>query len=83
MATGMKRPVVQRDLLISIREEADRLNRYVGDLLDMTRLEGGGLTTRLQSTDVRDVLGGGYRAGAAGGWAGARLTRDFPAAAFA
>ena len=28
---------------LSIREEAERLNRYVGDLLDMTRLEGGGL----------------------------------------
>lgn len=48
---------VRRDLLNSIREEADRLNRYVGDLLDMTRLEGGALRTRMQPTDVRDVLG--------------------------
>lgn len=53
---GMKAPV-RRDLLVSIREEADRLSRYVGDLLDMTRLEGGALSTRLQPTDVRDVLG--------------------------
>jgi two-component system sensor histidine kinase KdpD len=37
---------VREDLLQSIREEAERLNRYVGDLLDMTRLEGGVLTTR-------------------------------------
>jgi two-component system sensor histidine kinase KdpD len=29
------------DLLPSIREAAEWLNRYVGDLLDMTRLEGG------------------------------------------
>lgn len=50
------RPAVRRDLLQSIREEADRLARYVGDLLDMTRLEGGALTTRLQPTDVREVL---------------------------
>ena len=47
---------VQRDLLVSIREEAERLNRYVGDLLDMTRLEGGALVTRQEWVDIRDVL---------------------------
>lgn len=47
---------VREDLLVSIREEAERLNRYVGDLLDMTRLEGGALVTRREWTDVRDVL---------------------------
>ena len=51
------KPEVRADLLISIREEAERLNRYVGDLLDMTRLEGGALKTRSEWTDVRDVLG--------------------------
>ncbi len=49
-------PKVREDLLQSIREEAERLNRYVGDLLDMTRLEGGVLTTRREWIDVRDVL---------------------------
>ncbi|MET0272376.1 MAG: sensor histidine kinase KdpD [Phenylobacterium sp.] len=49
-------PKVREDLLVSIREEAERLNRYVGDLLDMTRLEGGVLTTRREWVDVRDVL---------------------------
>lgn len=47
---------VRDDLLLSIREEAERLNRYVGDLLDMTRLEGGALVTRREWIDVRDVL---------------------------
>ncbi len=47
---------VQKDLLGAIKEEAERLNRYVGDLLDMTRLEGGALVTRQDWTDVRDVL---------------------------
>ena len=51
-------PKVRDDLLLSIREEAERLNRYVGDLLDMTRLEGGGLSTRREWVDVRDVLRG-------------------------
>ncbi|HEX7885548.1 MAG TPA: ATP-binding protein [Phenylobacterium sp.] len=49
-------PKVRDDLLLSIREEAERLNRYVGDLLDMTRLEGGALVTRREWTDARDVL---------------------------
>ena len=47
---------VRDDLLLSIREEAERLNRYVGDLLDMTRLEGGALVTRREWSDVRDIL---------------------------
>ncbi|HEY5071977.1 MAG TPA: sensor histidine kinase KdpD [Caulobacteraceae bacterium] len=49
-------PAVRADLLESIREEAERLSRYVGDLLDMTRLEGGALVTRKDWVDVRDVL---------------------------
>jgi two-component system sensor histidine kinase KdpD len=48
--------MVRRDLLVSIREEAERLNRYVGDLLDMTRLEGGGLEAKSDLIDVRMAL---------------------------
>jgi two-component system, OmpR family, sensor histidine kinase KdpD len=51
----LERPV-QVDLLESIRDEAERLNRYVGNLLDMTKLEGGGVAPRTQSTDLRDVV---------------------------
>ncbi|WP_375269836.1 DUF4118 domain-containing protein, partial [Phenylobacterium sp.] len=47
---------VRDDLLQSIREEAERLSRYVGDLLDMTRLEGGALIARRDWLDARDVL---------------------------
>ena len=46
----------QADLLESVRDEAERLNRYVGNLLDMTKLEGGGVAPRTQSTDLRDVV---------------------------
>ena len=72
------KPEVRDDLLLSIREEAERLNRYVGDLLDMTRLEGGGLNVRSDWVDVRDVLN------AAAERVARRLetrtmTRDFPA----
>ncbi len=50
------KPEVRDDLIVSIREEAERLNRYVGNLLDMTRLEGGALRLRTDWTDARDVL---------------------------
>jgi len=71
-------PAVRADLLLSIREEAERLNRYVGDLLDMTRLEGGGLNIKADWTDVRDVLNAA--AERVGRRLAARsLTRDFPA----
>jgi two-component system sensor histidine kinase KdpD len=68
---------VRADLLISIREEAERLNRYVGDLLDMTRLEGGALNTRSEQTDVRDVLGQAIKR-VERRLGGRRLVRDFP-----
>lgn len=55
------KPAVRKDLLLSIREEAERLSRYVGDLLDMTRLEGGGLNIRNDWIDVRDVLNAAAR----------------------
>jgi two-component system, OmpR family, sensor histidine kinase KdpD len=71
------KPEVRDDLMISIREEAERLNRYVGDLLDMTRLEGGALTTRSESTDVRDVLAAGITR-VSRRMEGRKLVRDFP-----
>ncbi len=37
--------------------EAERLNRLVGNLLDMTRLEAGTLRISLQPCDVQDVIG--------------------------
>ncbi|MNU37170.1 Sensor protein KdpD [compost metagenome] len=72
------KPAVRGDLLLSIREEAERLSRYVGDLLDMTRLEGGGLNIRADWVDVRDVLNAaGKRVARRLGER--RMTRDFPA----
>jgi two-component system sensor histidine kinase KdpD len=69
---------VRDDLLVSIREEAERLSRYVANLLDMTRLEGGGLKLRTDWVDVRDVLNAAAervnrRLG------GRTLARDYPA----
>ncbi|WGM48243.1 Sensor protein KdpD [Brevundimonas sp. NIBR10] len=71
-------PAVRADLLLSIREEAERLNRYVGDLLDMTRLEGGALKVRAEWTDARDILNAAAER-VSRRLENRRMTRDFPA----
>jgi two-component system sensor histidine kinase KdpD len=49
--------VARRDLLLTIQEEAERLNRFVGNLLDMMRLEAGELKLNRQWVDIGDVIG--------------------------
>ena len=44
-------------LLGTIVEEADRLNRFIGNLLDMTRLESGALHPRTSLVVLSDVVG--------------------------
>jgi two-component system sensor histidine kinase KdpD len=47
----------QRELLESVREEADRLNRLVQNLLEMTRLESGAVQLHRESHPVEEVIG--------------------------
>jgi two-component system sensor histidine kinase KdpD len=47
----------QRALVENARTEAERLNRLVGNLLDMTRLEAGGLRVVREPTDLQDLIG--------------------------
>ncbi|WP_297510455.1 sensor histidine kinase KdpD [uncultured Caulobacter sp.] len=68
---------VREDLVISIREEAERLNRYVANLLDMTRIEGGALRLRTDWIDVRDVLNAAAER-VSRRLGGRPLSRDFP-----
>lgn len=51
----------RQDLLLVIREEAARLNRFVGNLLDMTRLESGALELNRDWIDIRDLVGSALR----------------------
>jgi two-component system sensor histidine kinase KdpD len=44
------------ELLATIREEAERLDRFVGNLLDMSRLEAGVLGAKPESVDVADLV---------------------------
>ncbi len=48
---------IQRELLKTAHEEAQRLNRLVGHLLDMSRLEAGALKPARQWCDVQDIIG--------------------------
>ncbi len=45
-----------QDLLSTINEESDRLNRLVGDLLDMSRIEAGALRLRLDWCDLDELI---------------------------
>jgi two-component system sensor histidine kinase KdpD len=47
----------RRRLIENARQEAERLNRLVGNLLDMSRVEAGALRLRLEPSDVQDVIG--------------------------
>ncbi len=48
-------------MLRTIQEEAERLNRFIGNLLDMTRLESGPLTPTGGLADLSDVVGAALR----------------------
>jgi two-component system sensor histidine kinase KdpD len=48
---------MRRDLLTGAWDEAERLNRFVGNLLDMTRLEAGELRMQKVPCDVQDLIG--------------------------
>jgi two-component system, OmpR family, sensor histidine kinase KdpD len=47
----------RHSLLDMAGEEADRLNRLVGNLLNMTRLEAGAMRLTMDPADIQDVIG--------------------------
>lgn len=49
-------PTVRNDLVTTIQEEAERLNRFVANLLSMTKLESGALDLDRQVFDAAEVL---------------------------
>jgi len=51
----------KEELLGSILEEAERLNRFIANLLDMTRLESGAVAPKLELIDLGDVVGSALR----------------------
>ena len=51
----------QDELLGTIQEEAERLNHFIANLLDMTRLESGAIVPRADLIDLSDVIGSALR----------------------
>ena len=51
----------RRELAAHVLEEAERLNRFVQNLLDMTRLSYGKLTPRFDACDVAELVSGARR----------------------
>jgi len=47
----------RRSLVVTAREEAERLNRLVGNLLSMTRIESGAIKLHSEPGDIEDVIG--------------------------
>lgn len=54
-------PDDRKALLSTIQEEAERLNRFIANLLDMTKLESGAVAPNTALVDVGDVVGSTLR----------------------
>ncbi len=48
---------VRDELLATIQAEAERLNRFIGNLLDMTRLESGAVNLKPVPVDLGEIVG--------------------------
>ena len=47
----------REELLATLQDEAERLSRFVSNLLDMTRLESGAIELKLELIDVAEIIG--------------------------
>jgi two-component system sensor histidine kinase KdpD len=47
----------REELLATLQDEAERLSRFVSNLLDMTRLESGAIELKLELIDVAEIVG--------------------------
>lgn len=54
-------PAAARELLADIRDQAERMNRYVANLLEMIKLESGAISPRLEPTEIIDIIGAASR----------------------
>ncbi len=54
-STDLDEPA-RRELLVTIREETERLTRLIGDLLDLTRLESGDLLVKKEPYPLEEIV---------------------------
>jgi len=65
------------DLLVTVIDESERLNRFIANLLDMTRIEAGAMEPNAALVDVAEVVGSALRR-AAKIAAGHRIETELP-----
>jgi two-component system sensor histidine kinase KdpD len=53
--------IEKRDLLATVIDESERLNRFIANLLDMTRLESGAVMPNTALHDVGEIVGSALR----------------------
>lgn len=58
---GRGDPQVRRELTATIRDEAERLASYIGNLLDLTRIRSGQIAPRLELVELSDIINGALR----------------------
>jgi two-component system sensor histidine kinase KdpD len=51
----------QNELIATIQDESERLNRFINNLLDMTRLESGAIALHSEAADLPDVIASALR----------------------
>ena len=71
----------RKDLLSTIVDESERLNRFIANLLDMTRIESGAMEPNYALHDVGDIVGSALRRGAkilGGHGVDVRIPADLP-----
>ena len=47
----------RRELMETAYDESERLNRFVGNLLDMTRIEAGAMRLKIEPCDIQELVG--------------------------
>jgi len=54
-------PRARRELVTTIREEAERLGSYIGNVLDLTRIRSGQISPRLELVELSDIINDALR----------------------
>jgi two-component system sensor histidine kinase KdpD len=60
LSGGLSEPE-KRDLLATVIDESERLNRFIANLLDMTKLESGAVVPNTAPHDVSEIVGSALR----------------------
>ena len=61
LAEKLSRTSEKADLLAAIIDESERLNRFIANLLDMTKLESGAITPNVALHDLGEIVGSAFR----------------------